>query len=230
MSCVNCGLYNLRALLDSGRGKNDLPDNLVTRDRRVAKGEYICLQGKPFQNVFVVKSGSFKSLIKVDPKYKRVVGFHLPGELIGLESVAGKRCLHTVQALEKSSICRLNADAIPIFAARAATLPQLMTELLSKQISFQHALTAEMVRESALQRVAAFLLSLSRRFEEHGLPGTEYKLTMSRNDIASFLGLASETVTRMVGRLKSEHLVAVDYKWIRLLDKKGLAILTDGRR
>ncbi len=224
--CSDCGLRAVRIFLDGESSAGELPESLLSRDCKVAKGERLYAAGEPFHEVFAVKSGTFKSLVEADAKIDRVVGFHLPGELIGLESMAGKRYLHTVRALEPSTICRLRAEALPDLVVGAKSLQQMVVDVLSEQIAFQHMLAATLIRESALQRTAAFLLSLSERFEEHGLPGVEFTLTMSRTDIASFLGLAAETVTRMLGQLGDEGIIAVKYKRIRVLDRQRLLDLT----
>jgi CRP/FNR family transcriptional regulator, anaerobic regulatory protein len=75
---------------------------------------------------------------------------------------------------------------------------------------------------SADQRMAAFLVSLSRRFAARGFSATRLRLTMSRTDMANYLRLASETVSRVLRRFQDDGLIAVDRRELEIRDPAGL--------
>ena len=106
-------------------------------------------------------------------------------------------------------------------------MPDLQDELfrvMSQRISELETIAGDL---SADQRIAMFLLSLSHRFARRGYSDKEFILSMSRRDIASYLRLATETVSRVLARFQKRGLIHVDRKQVRLLDTKGLHKLTE---
>ena len=73
-------------------------------------------------------------------------------------------------------------------------------------------------------RLAAFLNCLSERLKAHGMSGSEFKLNMSRGDIASYLGLATETVSRTLTKFQNEGMLTVSGKHFTLLDIEKLKL------
>ncbi len=76
--------------------------------------------------------------------------------------------------------------------------------------------------KSAQERLATFLLDLSQRLEQRGLSAHEFQLSMARQDIANYLGLTLETVSRTLTRFQKGGLLAVNHRHIRILDRKRL--------
>ncbi|MFC1602373.1 helix-turn-helix domain-containing protein, partial [Pseudomonadota bacterium] len=201
---------------------------ILLRDRFVARGESIYRQEDPFRAVFAVKSGSFKTLIPGADTREQVVGFYLPGELMGSEGMANKLYPSTAKALEPSHICELRIDRLPEAGRPLVLLQQRMIELLGSEITFNHKLMASIAQQSSEQRLAAFLLSLSQRYGSRGYAGHEFALMMSWADIGSYLGLASETISRMLSKFQKANLLVLTKKQITLLDIKGLSNLAEG--
>ncbi len=192
------------------------------RRRPVARGATLFEMGEPFHSIFAVKSGAFKSVIRDGTGASTVVGFYLPGELIGTEAYAGGRYSATVRALENSSVCELRMDRLSQSGRPLEEIQHAIITLLSQDLSSVRALQAELIRQSGPQRVAAFLVGFAHRLDERGLGAGEFRLPMSRSDIASYLGLASETVSRIFTRFQRQGLIRVRGKRTCLIDLPGL--------
>jgi len=228
VECVNCILDPMCQLLDYAKGDEDLPEGILLRHRPVARGETIYRYEDPFRSVFAVKSGSFKTLIPGLDGEEQVVGFCLPGEMIGAEGMAEKLYPSTVRALEASHICELRIEQLTGSGRPLVLLQQRMIELLGNEIAFNRKLMAAIMRQSSEQRLAAFLLNLSQRYGARGYADREFVLMMSWTDIGSYLGLASETVSRVLSKFRKAELLGLKKKHVALLDVESLNNLIKG--
>jgi CRP/FNR family transcriptional regulator len=208
VACSQCSLGELclpRGLSDEEKMRFE---QIVQRSRPIQPGEYIFRTGDDFRSVATVRTGCFKSYVIDRDGQEQVLGFHLPGELIGLDAIHAGRHMASVVALDTSAICSLGFDAV---TGMARHMPELQDELFRVMS----------------QRIAMFLLSLSHRFARRDNSDKEFILSMSRRDIASYLRLATETVSRVLARFQKRGLIDVDRKQVRLLDTKGLHKLTE---
>lgn len=223
VNCRDCSLDPLCALLDYANGSSETPEGILLRQRPIARGESIFRLADPFHSVFAVKSGSFKTLLPGPSGEEQVIGFHLPGEMIGAAGVAEGAYPCTARALEPSSICELRMERLEESGKSTEVLQRAIIELLGREVAFNSALLASLVRQSAEQRIGAFLLNISQRLQTRGKVGQEFVLSMSRSDIGSYLGLASETVSRVLTRFQKAGVLSLNRKRVELLDPDYLA-------
>jgi len=198
-------------------------DDVVYNWRTVRQGQALYRAGDPFQSIYAVRSGSFKTVMSHESGREYISGFFLPGETVGLDGISGESHAYDAIALEDSAVC-----VIPFHLLEA-----LCREIKSLQQRVHRILSAEIVREtgqmmllgnlSAEQRVAAFLLNISSRLRSRGYSATEFTLRMTREDIGSYLGMTLETVSRTLSRFQQEGMIRVQIKQITLLDPKALA-------
>lgn len=228
VDCEDCGLDPICMVLDYAEESSGVPEGVLLRRRPVERGEAIFHQDDPFCSIFAVKSGSFKTFMAHTGGSKQVIGFQFPGELIGVEAMSQKNYPCTARALEKSSVCELRVARLPESGRPLEALQASIIELLGKEVAFNHQLAAALVHQSAEQRIAGFILSLSSRLARRGLPSLEFTLTMSRADIGNYLGLASETISRVLSRMSRSGAIRLQRKRILILDRNVLQQLTDG--
>jgi len=228
VECEDCGLDPICMVLDYAGEESGVPEGILVRRRPIERGETLFHRDDPFRYLYAVKSGTFKTLIPHQERSDQVVGFHLPGELIGAEAMAGERYPCTARALEASSVCELCLERLPDAGRPLEALQRSIIELLGKEVAFNHELIGSLVHQTAEQRVAGFLLSLSDRLQRRGMPGTEFTLTMSRSDIGNYLGLASETVSRIMTRFQGQGLIRIQRKRVRVLVPGRLARVAAG--
>lgn len=219
VACSECSLGNLCLPRKLDHDELAQFEKIVQKLRPLQRGEHVFRAGDPFGSIVSVRSGSFKSYVINQEGEEQVLGFHLPGEIIGLDAIHSTTHTANVVALDTSSVCALNFGSV---SEMARHLPELQAELfriMSRHIAELEANAADLTAD---QRIARFLLSLSHRFERRGYSRQEFNLSMARRDIASHLRLATETVSRVLARFQESGLVTVNRKNIMIDDFEGL--------
>ena len=220
VACSQCALSAL--CLPSRLSTEEISrfEQIVHRSRPIQAGEHIFRSGDEFRSVAVVRTGCFKSYVLDLEGQEQVLAFHLPGEVIGLDAIHASRHTVNVVALNTSAICSLLFNSM---FKMARSMPELQHELfrvMSQRISELETMVGNL---SADERIALFLLSLTKRFERRGYSDKEFILAMSRRDIASHLRLATETVSRVLSRFQQRDIIAVNRQQVRILNPGALA-------
>ena len=216
---TSCGTCCLRGVcLPCGMSEIELDrfGELISIKRKVARGTTLYRAGERFDAVYAVRSGSFKSVGGSRHGEEKVTGFHLPGELMGLDAINSAQHGYDAIALEDSEVC---VFPFPQLEAATLKLPALQHQLfraMSSDISRDHGLMLLLGAMSAEQRLAAFLLSLSRRYQRLGYAADHFVLRMTREEIGNYLGLTIETVSRLITRFQREGLLAVRQRDVEL--------------
>ncbi|MBS0192823.1 MAG: helix-turn-helix domain-containing protein [Proteobacteria bacterium] len=187
-----------------------------------AEGEYIFREGDPFTAIAAVRAGTVKTFVVDRSGHEQVLGFHLPGELIGLSAISNARYPCNAVALDTVVLCRFSFPRLALLASRLPGLQEQLFRLLSQDIGKAALLAGDF---SADERMAAFLMSLSRRYAARGFSATRMHLTMGRTDMANYLRLAAETVSRVLRRFQNDGLIAVDRRELEIRDMPRLQTL-----
>lgn len=214
-ACGTCSLSEL--CLPMGLPQGDLLrlEELVTRRGPINEGEHLFRLNEPLRALYAVRGGFFKTYVVEANGREQVLGFHLPGELIGLDAIWPERHQCDAVALNKASVCELPYDRITELGRQLPGLQQSILRLLSKELAISHSLAGDF---SAEERVAGFLLSLSSRLKARGFSESQLTLAMPRRDVANYLRLATETVSRVFSRFEQDGLVSVDRREVVLRD------------
>jgi CRP/FNR family transcriptional regulator len=222
VACKNCTLTAL--CLPMGLSPDDVErlDGIVKRSRPLHRGDYLFRDGERFRSLYVVKTGSVKTYAPSPEGGEQVLGFHLPGEIIGLDAIEKEAHVCSARVLETSAICEIPFSRLEELSASIPSLQHQMYRLLSKEIGHDTEMLLLLGKKSAEERLAAFLLSMSQRLRKRGLSATDFYLSMSRHEIGNYLGLAVETVSRLFTRFQEERLLKVDRKHVQLLDVAAL--------
>lgn len=222
-SCADCSLRML--CLPAGVPREDIGrlDEIVRARVPLDRGDALFRAGDPFASVFVIRSGSVRTARLGNEGDVQVIGFHLPGELAGLEGISDGVHHCDAVALERTSVCAVPLAQLEHVAASIPALQQQFHRIMSREIIQEHEHLMALGRRTARARVALFLHSLSERLEYAGYNGSEFRLSMSREDIASYLGLALETVSRLLTRLADDGVIAVERRRLRIVDPAALA-------
>ena len=190
--------------------------------RPFAAGEHIFREGDAFNAIAAVRGGTVKTYV-IDPDGReQVLGFFLPGEVIGLNAIHQAHYPCNAVALDTTILCRFSFPKMATLAQRMPGLQGQLFKLLSADIGKAALLAGDF---SADERMAAFLISVSRRFAARGFSATRFTQTMARTDIANYLRLAAETVSRVLRRFQSDGLITVDRREVELVDCERLRAL-----
>jgi CRP/FNR family transcriptional regulator, anaerobic regulatory protein len=224
-SCADCGL--LQICLPASIHPDDLPqlDEVVQVKRAVESEHFLYTEGQPSHALYIVRAGSFKTYAIDGEGETQVLDFHLPGEIMGLDAIAGGQYRCSAEALEKSAVCEISFDGLEQVAHELPGLyPQLM-RLISREVAQNEEHLVMIGRKAALERLAIFLNALSHRLQRVRRDPYRFVLTMSRRDLANYLGLVIETVSRLFSRLAELGVIEVERKTIRIIDPDRLRAL-----
>ena len=216
LSCQNCSLATL--CLPLGLEPTDLSrlDNIIEQKKPLNRREHLYRAGDHFSGIFAIRSGSFKTYTINDEGEEQIQGFYLPGEIIGLDAIAHDRHMCSSIALETSSVCEIPFAEIEKLSASIPSLQHQMFRLMSQEILKEEQQLLVLGKMSAEERLATLLLSLSERFHARGFSAVDFNLSMSRHEIANYLGLAVETVSRLFRRFQDEGVLTVERKHIKI--------------
>lgn len=210
--CLPCGLAGLE----------HAAPGLQLQRRRVARGDALFLQGERCTGLHVIRTGWMKSTCCAPDGQEQVIGFHLGGDVLGLESLAMGKHMATATALEDAEVTILSAPDPAWWTNPVFALQQPIGRLLGRQIVRERGRRVLSVHGTAEQRLAAFLLDLSARMQARGYSAREFVLRMSRREIGNYLGLKLETVSRTLHGLQHQRMLRVDGKHVHITDLDGL--------
>jgi len=200
----------------------DMIDDIPLAHRRLKQGEYLYRAGSEFRYIYVLNAGFAKTCHASADGREQTTGFHLRGDILGLDAVATGTYNCDAIALD---VCDVLAIPYDVVIARGMQQPALMRELhcaFSAEIRSDRDLMLRMGSLPAEGRVAAFLLEMSQRFGSRGFSATRLQLRLTRQEIGSLLGLKLETVSRAFSRFAKVGLISVHLRDITLLDVEGL--------
>ena len=217
--CSTCAFGSV--CLPQGVDKSALRDlhMLVEHQGPYRAGAHIFRTGDPFSAIYAVRGGIVETRLVDDNGREQVLGFHLPGEMVGLNAIHPAKYPCDAVALDTVFVCRFSFPALATLATRMPGVQAELFRLLSADIGKASLLSGDF---SADERLAAFLLGLAERFAARGLPARSFQLAMSRADIANSLRRAPETGSRVLRRLQDRKLLRVQGREVELLDRPGL--------
>lgn len=186
------------------------------------KGESLYRHGDSLSSVYSVRFGTLKTEFCLQDGRQQVIGFHLPGEILGLDGIGEGHYQSDAIALEESEVCIICYEAFEDLARQIPVLQKQFHRIMSRELTQyqRHLLSLGTMR--AEERLAEFLLNLSQRLAARGYLNNEFDLRMSRNDIGSYLGIQIETVSRMLSRFAESGLIQIKKRHIKPIDMNGL--------
>jgi CRP/FNR family transcriptional regulator len=223
--CNRCRLRHLCLPLSVSDAEANRLRNSVRRVVPLAAGEHLFHVGDSFSAIYAVQRGCLETYRYSKSGRKQVLGFFLDGEVLGLDAIDSRCHSSHAVALEDSTICAVSyRDLMHIASARPEIRDQLIS-LLSRQLEDRQALDAG---HDARERIASFLMDVARRRSAHGERTDQIVLPMPREDIASRLHIATETVSRTISRLQNEGIIEAKRRSICLLDATRLKEIAEG--
>ena len=222
VACSNCNLREL--CLPVGLSDADLQriDQLVASRRALKRGEVLFRAGDPFESLYAVRTGFFKTRISAEDGRDQVTGFQMAGELLGLDGISTDRHSCDAVALEDSQVCQIPYARLEELSHEVTDLQRQFHKVMSREIVRDHGVMLLLGSMRAEARLAAFLLNLTQRLQARGFSATALVLRMTREEIGSYLGLKLETVSRAFSHMQDDGLLEVKQRNIRVLDEAGL--------
>lgn len=210
---------------DLGIDIEAIREHVPVRRCKHAAGQGIYHAGQPFRAIYLVHAGSYKTCELADDGREQVTGFRMRGELVGMESIGLKAYAGDVIALEASEAWELPYPAVLRACQHVPELQSRLTATLAAEIRCDRSWMLMLGTLAAERRVAAFLLDVAARYARLGYSAKHFILRMNRIDMASFLALKHETVSRALSHLHDLSYIDVQRREIRMLDVNGLRSL-----
>jgi CRP/FNR family transcriptional regulator, anaerobic regulatory protein len=218
--CSTCNLREVCLPCGLAGSSQELLDGIVYTRRRLKRGETLYRAGAQFESLYAVRSGFLKSRVVLEDGRDQVTGFHMAGEVVGMDGIGTDAHAADVIALEDSEVC-----VIPYGRLEQPDLQRQLHKVMSRELVRDQGVITLLGTMRAEERLAAFLLNLSQRFVARGYAKDDFHLRMTREEIGSYLGLSLETVSRLFSRFHDDGLISVRQKHIRIHDIEGLKAL-----
>jgi len=215
-TCQTCGPRELCLPAGLELQEIDQLNAIINRKRPLKRGEYLYRTGGTLQSIYAVRTGFLKSCVLHDDGREQVAGFHMMGELLGLDAIGSGMHMCDAVALEDSEVCEIPFNDLERLGREIPALQQHFHRIMSHEITRDYGVMLLLGSMRAEERLAAFLLNLSQRFVARGYSSTQFLLRMTREEIGSYLGLKLETVSRAFSHLQNEGLITVHCKEIEI--------------
>jgi CRP/FNR family transcriptional regulator len=217
--------------LSQGVEPNCAPDleRMLSVHRRLKRGQALYQLGGRFHALYALRTGTCKSVNLAPDGQDQIVGYHIAGEIVGIDGIPTRAHECEATALEDMDICPLPFDQIDDIARISDQFRLNFLKVLSQENSRMRSMMMMLGTMRAEQRLAMFLLDLGQRYCARGYSSSEFVLRMTRAEIGSYLGLQLETTSRLFSRFQRAGLVRLRGRAVKLLDRTALcAILESG--
>lgn len=226
--CANCGVLELSLPLGLTGPELERLDAVIVQRVKVKKEGALYRTGDQLRSLYVVRIGSFKtSMVSADGR-EQVTGFHIPGEMLGLDAISTNQHACNAFALEDCEVCPIHFVQLEKLGCDLPALQHNLNSLMSREIVHDLSMLMLMGNMTSYERLAAFLLNLSQRLKVRGYSSREFVLKMRREDIGSFLGLRLETICRGIGHLEDQELLEISGRNVKILNMEGLKHFVTG--
>ena len=218
VNCGNCRLNSICLPLALESDDMDQLDRIIQRSKPLQKSQHLYRESDPFKSVYAVRSGALKAYKTTDDGREQVTGFYFPGEILGMDGISNNLHASSAKALETVAVCEIPFTSLEKLSSMMPSLQRHFFQLMSREITEDQQLITLLSKNSADERVASLMLSISSRNSKRKLSATQFRLPMSRVDIGNYLGLTVETVSRVFSRMQKLNVLRVDNKEIEILD------------
>ncbi len=222
VACASCNLRELCLPMGMSHDQIERLDDIVAARRTVLRGDTLFRAGDPFESLFAVRTGFFKTCVASEDGRDQVTGFQMAGELLGLDGIGTERHTCDSVALEDSQVCVIPFEDLEGLSREFSDLQRQFHKIMSREIVRDHSVMLLLGSMRAEERLAAFLLNLTQRLQTRGFSASSLILRMTREEIGSYLGLKLETVSRTFSKFQDEGVLDVKQRQIHVLDLAAL--------
>ncbi len=197
-----CGACTVRHLTLCGAlDEEELAQmSAITSSMELSPGDPLFDEGEPANHVFNVTAGAIKVYKLLADGRRQMTGFLFPGDFLGLANE--ETYAYSAEAVTHTALCRFPRRKLERLLEQYPKMEHRLLGIASQELAVAQEQMLLLGRKTAREKIASFLLMLSRRLVQRGQNGNPVAVPMSRNDIGDYLGLTTETVSRIFTRLK----------------------------
>ena len=225
-SCSHCNAQ--KVCFPHGLNSEELHafEGAVDRTIKIQKKEKLYSRGDKLTSVYAIKAGSIKSYLASPSGQAQVLGFHLPGDLLGFDGFATDQHTNDAVAMEDTILCKLPIENFDNLCNALPGLRKVMMQQVGSEINRHHSLVLTLGQMQTEERLATYLLRIACYYQSRGYSCTQFNLPMTRHDLANFLGMAPETLSRMFARLEKQNIMKINRREVSILDMEALKKLS----
>jgi CRP/FNR family transcriptional regulator len=228
---ANCDLesaHSIKVCLKSVEKSNSF--KLINSHRVFHARQSLFFAGETFEGLYILRSGSAKSFITSVDGGEHITKFFYPGDLLGIDGFHRHIYMENVLFLETSSVCLVKESDLNSLVKTSDDFRNCMLRSMTHRLINDSAMMKCLSSCSSEQKVVRFILELSKQFSSNGLSGTEFSLSMTRTDIANYMGMALETVSRVFASFQRKQLIRVHNRQVSILDIDALRCIASQDR
>jgi len=184
--------------------------------RSLARDDVLYRAGDPFEALYVVCGGMFKTVLVDAAGLEQVLAFPLAGDVIGIDGIDSGRHPSEAVALDHSCVAVVPFARIAQLAHQDRAITRLLHRMLGRELERKHSMMWLLGTLHADARVAAFLLDLAARQARLGLSSGSVDLRMTRSELGSYLGVKLETVSRALSGFAAAGLIRLERRSVTL--------------
>ncbi len=192
------------------------------RTQLYRRGQHLFRMGDTVKDLYVIQAGAVKTYTISETGDQQIIDFYLVGDVVGFDAMARGTSQTTAQALDTTSVVAIRFDDLFKHGVLDDNGKRALLYRLSELRQREQELVFQLANKPAMQRFAWFISRLSHQCEEQGFSGNEFTIPMSRTDMANYLGLAVETVCRVISKLREQQVIDVERRQVHILDAERL--------
>lgn len=220
--CSKCSLQALCLPASINADDFERMNSIVQRRRPLKRGDVLFNAGQKLNSIYVAREGAFKTVVYNTDGDSQVTGFHLPGEILGLDGLGSSQHTCDSVALTTADVCEIPLSELEKVAVQLPSLQHQLLKIIGQSMNRDQKHIEILSKRNAHERMAIFLHQLSERYRQLGRSGERFLIPLSRDDIGSYLGLVIETVSRTLGKMQDDGLIEVNGREVVIRDMAKL--------
>ncbi len=221
-ACSHCSVAHLCLPYSLDPVEISRLESQISFDRSVTAGDQLFAQGDQLKALYAISKGSFKTAVVDANGLEQIMGFYFPGDLLGLDALGEQTHQCTATAIENAAVCRLPFHQLEGLLTQLPSLRSRLMRLMGQALTDDEQQLLAMGQKNSEGRLATLLLNFSRRRAMRNLDSTTVYLNMKRADLANYLGMRVETISRVLGHLQSQGILDRKRKEVKILDLAAL--------
>lgn len=207
--CANCRVRRQCLPADLSQTGVEQFEQIISQHPPLHRGDILFSQGSPLDSIYAIRSGSVKSVVLYKSGQSQVNSFNFCGDILGLEGIETRYHPTSAVALETTSVCSVPFDRLNELANKIPSLRHQLFRILSFKLETENLRAQNFANGTAKQRLMVLFINLGEHRGRCNCSTNEFNLSMTRRDIASFLGIAYETLARLLAHLQEVGLIKI---------------------